>query len=418
MTPPVVAIVPKLRPTTGIVELPGSKSITNRALLIATLAGGPSRLINPLDADDTIVMRDCLRALGAEIDDTQREWIVKGTAGSLHAPESALWVGGSGTTARFLTAVAPLAGVDVLIDGEERMRSRPMAGLVRALRQLGAEIVGEALPLVVRGGGLAGGVVEVPTAETSQFVSAMLMVGPLASGPLEVRPTGEFPSKAYAASTIELMVLFGADIEAKAAGWRVQGAYTGHELVVEGDASAAVYPWVAAAITGGKVTVKGLGSRSSQPDLAVAGVLESMGCGVESHEDLITLTGPAGPLRPIESDLSAMPDGALAVAVACLFGSGPSRLSGLGSLEWKESDRGRALAAELTKVGATVRFEEGLLVIEPGGELRPAVLDSHGDHRLAMAFSLLGLAVEGIAVTEPECVSKTWPGYFEMLASL
>jgi 3-phosphoshikimate 1-carboxyvinyltransferase len=364
-----------------------------------------------------MVMRQCLSDMGVAIDADGDRWTVGGRDGALDSPERPLWVGGSGTTARFLTAVASLNLGETWLDGDQRMRLRPMSGLVAALRRQGAEIEGEALPLLVRGGGLAGGVVAVPTGETSQFASALLIVGPFARKPLEVRPEGEFPSLPYARSTVDLMRGFGAEVTEAGGGWSVAGSYEGRRLVVEGDASAAVYPWVAAAITGGRVTTRGLGAGSSQPDLAVADVLGAMGCRVEAGERSITVAGPQGRLAPVAADLSALPDGALAVAVACLFASGPSRLTGLGSLQWKESDRGRALAEELAKTGARVGFEGEVVTIEPC-PLGPAVLDSRGDHRLAMAFSLLGLMVEGISVTQPECVSKTWPGFFEVLEGL
>ena len=267
-------------------------------------------------------------------------------------------------------------------------------------------------------GSLPGGTVEVESSETTQFLTALLMASPLASTPMTITPVGLQGSEGYVSMTLQMMRDLGATVETAGERHRVEASgYVGADIDIEPDASAAVYPMVAAAVTGGSVTIEGLGSRSLQPDLSVARVLENMGCVVAQTEDTTTVTASDDTLRPVDIDLRSCPDGALAVAVACLFADGRSALRGLGSLRHKESDRLVALAAEIERLGAEVEIGEDHLAITPR-PLRAARVETYGDHRMAMSFALVGLVVEGIEISDPGVVGKTWPHYWEFLQNL
>ncbi len=421
--PPVMEIPHRRRPVDGVVRPPGSKSITNRALVIAALArGGISRLEGPLQARDTEVMRAGLRQLGVLIDDVDDPWLVLGTAGVLSVPDGVLDVGASGTTARFITAVASLVPGPVRIDGTERMRERPIDDLAMALRQAGAQIqtTGGLFPLTIGGGGLSGGVITVDVSRSSQYLSALLMVAPLAEGEMVISTRGEMVSRPYVQTTLEVMEAFGVVVQSEGGrSFRVRpGGYRATHLEIEADASAAVYPMAAAAITGGVVGIEGLVEGSTQADLAVGEVLEEMGCRVRRLGARLVVEGPAdGVLRGVDRDMSSMPDGALGISVVCLFARGPSRLRGLGTLRLKETDRLAALGAELSRAGAAAQVEGDDLIIRPG-RLRPARFHTYDDHRMAMSFALVGLRQPGVEILDPGCVTKTWPGYFTMLSAL
>ena len=421
--PPVIQIPVLRRPVEGVVRPPGSKSITNRALVVASLAqGGASRLDGPLEADDTEVMRAGLRRLGVLIDDVDDPWLVLGTGGSLSAPDGILYVGASGTTARFITAVAALAPGPVRIDGTERMRERPVGDLASALKEAGVEVEtsGGYFPLTVRGGALGGGEIEVDVSRSSQFLSALLMVAPLAEDELTIRTRGEMVSGPYVQTTLEVMESFGAEAQREVGPvYRIRpGGYRSTSFEIEADASAAVYPMAAAAITGGVVGVEGLVQGSTQADVAVVEVLEEMGCRVGWRGSRLVVEGPSdGVLRGVDRDCSRMPDGALGLSVVCLFASGPSRLRGLGTLRLKETDRLGALSTELSRAGAQALVEGEDLIIKPG-RLRPSRFHTYDDHRMAMSFALVGLRQAGVEILDPGCVTKTWPGYFEMLRAL
>lgn len=420
--PDVISITPVADPLESVVHPPGSKSHTNRALILASLADeGVSRLFNPLVADDSAVMRDCLRQLGVMIDDADDPWLVLGTGGDLKAPAGTLDVGASGTTARFVTAIAALADGPVTLDGTVRMRQRPIRGLTDALERLGTGIVTTDgfPPVTVRPGPLHGGRVEIDGSESSQFVSALLMLGPMLPERLDLVLTGgALVSRPYVEATIEVMRVFGAEAWATDTGFAVSpGGYRKAHYDIEADASAAVYPAVAAAICGGVVRVEGIPAKSTQPDLAVLDVLARMGCTIRRGPTSVDVAGPIGGLRPVEVEMGDAPDGALAVAIACLFAEGESRLSGLSTLRLKETDRLAALESEIRRVGGLARVEGDDLVVGPG-KLGPARIETYQDHRMAMAFSLVGLRVRGIEIVDPGCVAKTWPSFFDVLASL
>ncbi len=405
------------RPVTGVVRPPGSKSLTNRALIAAALAsGGVSRIAGPLDAEDTQAMRAGLRALGVSVEDNDDPWMVLGTSGELGG--GTVFAGASGTTARFLTAAATLTDSLVDIDGTQRMRQRPMTELVDALRRLGAHIEGDSLPLRVGRSVLSGGVVTVDGRRSSQFLSAILLLAPMLGEEVLVEPMPGTASASYIAGTLETMRSFHASVAEEEGGFRVAaGGYGKAHVEIEADASAAVYPLVAAAVTGGAVEVLGIPANSSQPDLAVLPVLEAMGCQVEHRGDRITVAGPGGSLEAVDVDMALAPDASLAAAVACLFAAGRSRITGLGTLRHKETDRLQALVTELRRVGAGARVEGDALIVEPG-PARPAAVQTYDDHRMAMAFAVAGLRRSGIEIVDPGCVSKTWPGFFAMLEQL
>ena len=416
-----IGVEPARGPIEASVRPPGSKSQTIRALVTSTLARGRSRLSGALDSEDTRFAASTLERLGGAVSVDHDVWIIEGTEGRLDAPRDVLDVGASGLTARAVIALGALVDGRITVMGRDRLPERPMGGLVEALNDLGVEATSEGghLPVTVTGNGrFPGGEVMVDSSQTSQFASALLLAAPLAVAPLRVEPTRLGGSRRYLDLTLATMRAFGADPTPDGAGYRVDpSGYGAVDMAIEPDASAAVYPMAAAAVTAGSVTIEGLGSASLQADMQIADVLESMGCIVTRTGTATTVEGGLGPLRPIDVDLSGSPDGALVIAVTCLFAEGPSRLRGLGSLRFKESDRLAATARELGRLGAGARVEGDDLVIEPA-PLRAARVDSHGDHRIAMSFAIAGLRIPGIEIGDPGVVAKTWPGYWEMLARM
>jgi 3-phosphoshikimate 1-carboxyvinyltransferase len=409
----------------AVVRVPGSKSITNRALVVAALADGESELVDPLQSDDTQVMLEALSALGCAISLGEGAWRVTGRRGRLQRSPAALKVGNSGTTARFLTAAAALADGPVVIDGGPRMRERPIEDLVRALVRLGVrvDILGRngCPPVRVHGGGIRGGRVAIDASRSSQYVSAVLLAAPYARSDVTLEfAYGKLVSRPYVELTLRVMRDFGAVADwTGSGGVRVDARkrYVGRRYVVEPDASAAVYPFCAAAIAGGRVRVEGIPADSAQADLGLLEVLEEMGCGVQRGEDWAEVHGPIGRLRGVDVDMNDMPDAALALAVVALFAQGPTTIRNVENLRIKETDRLKALETELRRLGAKASTTRDSLHIEPQ-RLTGAEITTYDDHRMAMAFALAGLRLPGLAIRNPECVSKTWPGYFAMLERL
>jgi 3-phosphoshikimate 1-carboxyvinyltransferase len=419
--PPEMPIRPLSRPVAAVVRPPGSKSFTNRALVTAALARGVTRLHDPLSADDTEAMLAGLRGFGISIDDNDDPWLVLGSGGDLDAPPQPVDAGMSGTTARFLVAVAGLArGGPVTVTGRGRMLIRPQEELIAALTAAGirAEAANGHLPITISGPGfLRGGSIPVDPSRSSQFVTALLLIAPLAKGPVEVRLTHPPVSRPFLTSTLEVMSAFGAEVADHGDRFTVSPTgYIATDYPIEADASAAAYPLVAAAITGGSVGVEGIPDSSTQPDLALVRVLEAMGCTVRPTPDRLDLLGPPT-LQPVDVDMNDAPDAVLALAIACLFAVGKSRIRNIGNLRLKESDRLAALETEIRRLGGFAEVDGDDLVVGPG-DLRGAVLQTYDDHRMAMAFALVGLRVRGVVIDRPQVVSKTWPGFFKMLASL
>ena len=414
-----------VRPAAGaldaVVRPPGSKSLTIRALAVASLAPGISRIGSPLDSDDTRFAREAVRALGIEVNEKPDAWMVGGTGGGLTPSDRLVDAGSSGLTARILTAMAALVDGVTVIVGRDRLPERPMAEIVEALNSLGVDVRARDgfLPVEVLGSGrLPGGRVGVDTTQSTQFATAIALVAPLAADPLTIDVVGSPGAIGYLDLTLGIMDTFGLKASMIGGSLAVPNAgYRAATVAIEPDASAAVYPMVAAALVGGKVVVEGLGVSSIQPDLRVARVLEEMGCAVQMEDNITTISASGGVLNSIDVDLSGFPDGALALAVACLRAAGPSRLRGLGSLRHKESDRLSALATELSRVGAVAEIIGDDLEIRPG-HVSPTVVKTYSDHRMAMSFAVLGLAHKGIEIADPQVVSKTWPGFWKMLDDL
>jgi 3-phosphoshikimate 1-carboxyvinyltransferase len=413
-------------PLDARVRVPGSKSLTNRALLAAALADGESTLHGGLVSDDTHVMIEALRALGCALEVDGDRWRVSGRAGQLRAPSRPIDTGNSGTTARFLTAAAALADGPVVIDGNARMRARPIKDLVDALVGLGVrcEILGQAgcPPVRVLGGGMPGGTTRIDARRSSQYVSAVLLAAPYAKSDVTLElVAGALVSRPYVELTLQLMADFGARTDFRdPARLRVAAGhpYRARRYDIEPDASSAAYPFCAAAIAGGRVRVEGVPSRSLQSDFRLLDALARMGCEVTREPDAIEVRRPAdGQLRGIDIDMNEFPDAVLALAVVALFAEGPTHIRNVANLRIKETDRLAALETELRKLGAEARAQRDALHITPG-PLRGACIDTYDDHRMAMAFALAGLRVPGVVIRDPGCVSKTWPGYFTMLAAL
>jgi 3-phosphoshikimate 1-carboxyvinyltransferase len=422
-----VEIAPR-GPLDARLRVPGSKSISNRALLMAALARGESRLRGVLDSDDIRVMAAALRAVGADprlVDEAGSEWWVRGVDGKPRVPEAAIDVGASGTAARFLTALLALVPGETRLDGTARMRQRPIGDLVDALRGLGVDVVAEGTggcpPVRCHGGTEFGGTVEIDASRSSQYVSALLLVGPYAGRPTEIRlQAGVLASRPYVDLTLQGMREFGARAE-----WngddslRVESGrpYVARDLAIEPDASTAAYFFAAAAIAGGRVRVDGLPPDSGQADMAFLGVLERMGCEVVRAHDGVEVRAQRGRLKAVDVDMNAMPDAVLAAAVTALFADGTSHIRNVGNLRIKETDRLAALETELRALGASAHASADGLTITPG-ELRGAAIATYDDHRMAMAFALAGLRVPGVRICDPRCVSKSWPRYFHALENL
>ncbi len=408
-------ILPSL-PVRGSVSVPGSKSITNRALVVAALADGVSTLVAPLDSDDTEAMVDCLEGLGVRIDRWNPIWRIQGTNGRFEPVRSVLDARASGTTARFITAVASLATAGIIVDGVPRMRQRPIGTLTKALRDLGGDVTDQAgyPPINIEGRGLNGGGIVMDGSASSQFISAVLMAAPYARSATTIELSA-VTSRPYIDQTLEVMRAFGAD-----AGWEDENTlyvdrtgYRAAEFAIEPDASAAVYPMAAAAVTGGSLTIQGLRRDSLQADLGVIPVLEAMGCSAEWNERGLKLIGTRD-LLGVDVDMNHAPDAAVAVSVVALFARGATTIRNIPNLRIKETDRLAAIAAELSKLGAAVDERPDGLTIEPGHP-QGASIATYDDHRIAMAFSVAGLRIPGVIIEDIECVSKTWPGYFDAM---
>jgi 3-phosphoshikimate 1-carboxyvinyltransferase len=411
-----------------VVHVPGSKSIANRALVAAALADGASVLTNVPDGDDTVAMLDCLRGLGVAVDAAATEVAVAGTGGVLRPRADRLDARLAGTTSRFATALAALAGEPVTVDGDPPLRARPMVGLHDALASLGASVErGEGvtgLPVTVEGP-LRGGRVAMRGDVSSQFVTALMLIGPVLDGGLDIELTTPLVSTPYVRMTEAVMRSFGVDGVEIAAGRIVvpQAPYRGTKYQIEPDASSASYPLAIAAVRGGTVTVAGLTRASVQGDVAFLDLLQAMGCDVGSDDVGTKVSrGPGSALRGVDVDMADISDLVPTVAALAVTASTPTTIRGVGFIRSKESDRLGDLARELRKTGARIDDAADGLHIEPviGGPagLHGATLATHHDHRLAMAFAVLGAAVNGIVVDDPAVVSKSWPGFWDVYGTL
>lgn len=404
-----VLLVPPGRPLVGRVAPPGSKSITNRALLLAGLAEGRSRLTGALKSDDTARMAEAQQDVGVGLEQPDATTFDVTSSGRWRAPSQPLFMGNAGTATRFVTAAAALVDGEVVIDGDEHMRKRPIRPLVQALSRLGLDVEAPTgcPPVVVRGtGSVPGGRVEIDASLSSQYVSALLMLAPRADGPVEVALTGpDIGARGYVELTLAAMRAFGATATQPAEGvWRVEPTgYRATDFHIEPDASAATYLWAAERLTGGRID---LGAAAfTQPDAAAKSLIDMW------------------PEMPPVIDGSQMQDAVPTLATLAAFNHGPVRFTGVANLRVKECDRLRALSTELSKLKPGLAVEEGDELVVHGdpsliGARRTVEVETYADHRIAMAMSLTGLMIEGVTILDPGCTAKTWPEWWDVLSAL
>ncbi len=420
--PDVLEIEPVTSSVDAVVELPGSKSYTNRALILAAMADGQSEIRSALFSDDTHYMAESLRRLGIAVheDPSTVTFVVDGSGGSIPARSAELFVGNSGTTARFITAFLALGHGEYVVDGVERMRQRPLAPLIDALSQLGVDVQSLGAtgcpPIRLRATGLRGGAVRLAGNTSSQYFSALLMVGPLTRDGLTIDVIGDLVSKPYIDLTAATMRAFGAEMHNdQYQRFRVPGGqrYRPTAYRVEPDASGASYFFALAAATGGRVRVPNLGTRSVQGDVHFVDILEQMGCRVTWESEAIEVRGPAR-LHGVDVDMVAISDTVQTLAAIAPLADSPVTIRNVAHIRHKETDRVAALATELRRLGVVVTEREDGLTIQPS-EVSPAIVETYDDHRMAMSFAILGCAVPGIAIRDPGCVAKTFPDFFERL---
>jgi 3-phosphoshikimate 1-carboxyvinyltransferase len=420
--PETLEIIPITKPVDASVALPGSKSITNRALIIAALANGESQLDQALFSDDTHYMCDSLQQLGIEVtsDPDMERFTVQGAGGSLPAHSASMFIGNSGTSARFLTALAAVGSGTFTVDGVDRMRERPIAPLLDALKQLGVNATADfgngCPPLTIKSRGVSGGSVVMPGDTSSQYFTALLMIGPVTENGLSITVEGDLVSKPYLDMTIATMRDFGVEVtHADYQRFDVAGRqqYDARNYMIEPDASAASYFFALAAATGGTVRVEHLGRNSVQGDVAFVDVLEQMGCTVKRSDSFMEVTGPEQ-LDGITVDMNAISDTMPTLAAIAPLASGPVTITNVEHVRHKETDRIAAVVNELKRLGISVEeFRDGI-TLQPG-KPRPATIQTYDDHRMAMSFAILGCARRGITINDPGCVAKTFPGFFDRL---
>ncbi|MBM7036846.1 3-phosphoshikimate 1-carboxyvinyltransferase [Vibrio ulleungensis] len=411
----------------GVVNLPGSKSVSNRALLLAAMAKGETKLTNLLDSDDIRHMLNALTSLGVsyQLSDCKTECTVQGLGGVFNTEQPLeLFLGNAGTAMRPLAAALCMGQGEYVLTGEPRMKERPIGHLVDALKQSGADV--EYLenpnypPLKIHAGQLSGGKVSIDGSISSQFLTAYLMAAPMASGDTEITIEGDLVSKPYIDITLHIMSQFGVEVaNHNYQKFVVKGNQTYQSpgtFLVEGDASSASYFLAAAAIKGGTIKVTGIGKNSIQGDIQFADALEKMGAQIEWGDDYIASS--RGELRAVDLDFNHIPDAAMTIATAALFAQGTTAIRNVYNWRVKETDRLAAMATELRKVGASVVEGEDFIEITPPEQLTHAAIDTYDDHRIAMCFSLVALSDTKVTINDPGCTSKTFPDYFDKLKGL
>ena len=420
-------LLPKVNSVEGEINLPGSKSLSNRALLLAALAPGQTTLLNLLRSEDTQRMVEALTQLGVSLtmNDDWSRCVVSGHDGLFQAPnEHKFFLGNAGTAIRPLTSILAMMQGNFIVDGDQYMRERPINHLVEALKQLGASIeyLGEenCPPLRVIGGSIRGGKVEIKGDISSQYLTSLLLALPLAPKDSEVSVIGEQVSKPYLDLTLDIMSKFGVNARHEnhqyftipgGQSYQSPGTY-----LIEGDASSASYFFAAAAIAGGTVRVNGIGSNSVQGDIEFLDAIEAMGAVVSRRSDSVEVSG--GALKGIDMDLNHIPDAAMTIAAMALFAEGTTIIRNIYNWRVKETDRMFAMATELRKLGATVEAGHDYIVIEPPEKIQSASINTYGDHRIAMCFSLASLSDAEITINNPEVTAKTFPDYFDVFASI
>ncbi|GAA6185975.1 3-phosphoshikimate 1-carboxyvinyltransferase [Aliiglaciecola sp. NS0011-25] len=411
----------------GTVNVPGSKSLSNRALLLAALAKGETTLTNLLDSDDIRHMLDALSLLGVayQLSDDKTQCIVQGNNGVFNTDSKIeMFLGNAGTAMRPLCAALAASNGEYVLTGEPRMEERPIGALVDALSQAGAEISylksDGYPPLHIKGKALSGGKIQVDGSVSSQFLTAVLMAAPLFSDDSQIDIIGELVSKPYIDITLDTMAKFGVTVENdNYQSFKITGNQTYQSpgtFLVEGDASSASYFLAAGAIKGGTVKVTGVGAKSIQGDIKFADVLSAMGAKVTWGDDFIEVTG--APLTAIDMDMNHIPDAAMTIATTALFATGTTKMTNIYNWRVKETDRLAAMATELRKLGAEVKEGHDFIEVTAPAKLQEAEIDTYNDHRVAMCFSLVALSDTAVVINDPSCTAKTFPDYFERFASI
>jgi 3-phosphoshikimate 1-carboxyvinyltransferase len=402
------------------IEVPPSKSYTNRALITAALANGRSKIRNPSKSDDTRYLKSALIQFGVKIIENNDVIEIAGTNGIIQPPAEKLYVGNAGTTMRFLASFSALASGATILTGDARMNKRPMKDLLDALTLAGIECTSNQgfAPLIIHGGKYHGGIINVNCEESSQFLSSLLLIAPYAPDPIIFRIVGEISSAPYIDMTIKTMQSFGAVITRPSADTFIidnKQRYEGTEYTIEGDASSAGYFCAAAAITGGRIRITNLGYSTLQGDVKFIDILSSMGCIVEKNTDWIEVRG--GNLHGIEIDMKEIPDSVPSLAVTSAFAEGETVIKNIRNLRYKESDRISAIALGLSRIGCDVETGDDWIKIKPN-KLHEAEVNTFNDHRIAMSFAIAGLKLDNITIENPGSVTKSYPNFWEEIKRL
>jgi 3-phosphoshikimate 1-carboxyvinyltransferase len=409
----------------GIVKIPGSKSVSHRALITSALAKGESRLDGFLSCEDTLFTANALRQLGVDLTLEGNRITIAGKGGHFGDPRALkeIYLGSSGTSIRLLLSIAALSPGPTVLTGAPRMHERPIGDLVDALKVLGARISYHNCqgypPILTHGGGLRGGKVVIPGDKSSQYISSLLLAGPYAREEVEIEVTGNLVSRPYLDITLRVMKDFGIPVVREGYRWfKIPSGitYQPRSYVIEGDVSTASYFWAAAAVAGGAVTTENIYPDTVQGDIEFLNVLEKMGCKVERFHDCVSVMGCR--LSGIEVDMGAMPDMVPTLAAISLFAEGETAIRNVAHLRIKESDRLHAIAQEWKKIGAHLDELEDGLVIRGNRPLMGAPVNSHNDHRIAMSLAVVGLNVKGIEIEEEECVTKSFPAFWSFWDTL
>lgn len=410
----------------GTVTLPGSKSLSNRILLLAALASGTTVVENLLDSDDIRHMLGALKLLGVKVTLNEERTVatVEGVGGEFETPSEPLFLGNAGTAYRPLTAVLAAVSGEYELIGEPRMEERPIGHLVDALQSLGGDVAytkhKDYPPLKIIGGKIKGGAVEIDGSISSQFLTALLMAAPLFSGDTEITIKGTLVSKPYIDITLDVMARFGVIVENNNyTTFKVKGAQQYQSIkriMVEGDASSASYFIAAAAIAGGEIEIKGVGAKSVQGDIGFAKVMEQVGAKIQWFDERLVVR--KGELNGVDIDANAIPDAAMTLATVALFAKGPTAIRNIYNWRVKETDRLYAMATELRKVGAEVVEGRDFIEIIPPKHFNDVAIDTYDDHRIAMCFALVAVGAKPITINDPKCTYKTFPTFFNVLASI